>query len=44
MVDVNSTGVGRFSRLRRGWPNFFDQLAAALPRITKLTRPGRTAN
>jgi len=37
MVDANGAGVGRFSWLRRGWPDLFDQLAAALPRITELT-------
>ena len=37
MVDANAAGVGRFSWLRRGWPDLFDQLAAALPRITELT-------
>lgn len=37
MVDANGAGVGRFTWLRRGWPDLFDQLAAALPRITELT-------
>ena len=37
MVDANGAGVGRFAWLRRGWPDLFDQLAVALPRITELT-------
>lgn len=37
MVDANGAAVGRFTWLRRGWPDLFDQLAAALPRINELT-------
>lgn len=37
MADANGAGVGRFTWLRRGWPDLFDQLAAVLPRIAELT-------
>ena len=36
LVDANNAGQGRFSWLRRGWPQLFDQLADTLPRLREI--------
>lgn len=36
LIDANNAGQGRFGWLRRGWPQLFDRLADALPRLREL--------
>jgi phosphoadenosine phosphosulfate reductase len=33
MIDGNGLELGRATWLRRGWPDLFDELARALPRL-----------
>ena len=33
MTDANGLEMGRVTWLRRGWPDLFDELARALPRL-----------
>jgi len=37
IIDANSPGYGRIVWLRHGWPDLYEQLQAALPRMSEFT-------
>lgn len=41
VVDANSRGYGRITRLRHGWPDLFDRLVQELPRLRELTETAK---